>query len=94
MTFVNEKLNPGTYRVEFDAGILMNVRALAVSGSNILAAYSDNDYNVEEVGLSSYNGTNWTSVRNGLQGEMVLSLAVIGSDLFAGLINNLGYGGV
>lgn len=88
--------NNGTNWVGVKTGIghPLNVKALAVSGSNIFAAYSDNDYNVEEVSMSTNNGTNWISVRNGLPGEMVLSLAVMGTDLFAGLNNNLGYGGV
>jgi photosystem II stability/assembly factor-like uncharacterized protein len=51
---------------------------LVISGADILAA-TDNG-----VFVSTNNGTSWTAMRNGLTNLYVRTLAVSGTDLFAG----------
>jgi hypothetical protein len=57
-----------------------NVSSLAVIGTNLFAGTG------QGVFLSTNNGTNWTQVNNGLTGLYVYSLAVKGTELFAGTI--------
>ncbi|MBN2037943.1 MAG: DUF1565 domain-containing protein [Chitinispirillaceae bacterium] len=57
----------------------LDVRTLAVSGTNIFAGTWDGG-----VFLSTNNGANWTAVNNGLTNLIIQSLAAIGSNLFAG----------
>ncbi len=73
----------------------LGVSSLAVQGSNLfVAGYYEHDHDdeVEEdkgVFLFIDNGTSWTLVNTGLTNTHVVSLAVNGSNLFAGT-----YGGV
>ncbi len=56
------------------------VSSLAVIGNNLFAGTGHGVY------LSTNNGTNWTKVNNGLTGLWVYSLAVKGTELFAGTL--------
>ncbi len=57
-----------------------DVRAIAISGSNIYAGTTGGG-----VFLSTNNGSNWTAVNNGLsERDYVRSLAISGSNIFAG----------
>ena len=58
--------------------------SLAVSGSNIFAGTDGNG-----VFLSTNSGTTWTAVDSGLTNTNVYSLAVNGSDIFAGTDNGV-----
>jgi len=64
-----------------------SVTAFAVSGTNILAGI----YGVNGGGvyLSTNNGTNWTAVNNGLTNTYIETLAVSGTNLFAGTDDGL-----
>ena len=61
------------------------VGCFAVSGTNLFAV---NDYG--GVYRSTDNGTSWTPVNSGLANAFVLSLAVSGTDLFAGTVYGAG----
>jgi hypothetical protein len=56
-----------------------NVRALAVSGTNVLAGMSSSG-----VYRSTNNGTNWSVSNSGLTNTSVTALLVVGSNVFAG----------
>ncbi len=54
------------------------IDCFAVSGTNLFAG------GLGGVFLSTNNGTSWTQVNTGLTSTAVLSLAVLGTNLFAG----------
>ncbi|MBK7032468.1 MAG: hypothetical protein IPH49_04205 [Ignavibacteria bacterium] len=57
-----------------------DIRCMAVSDTNLFAG----TYGSAGVFLSTNNGASWTAVNTGLTNNIVLSLAVSGSNLFAG----------
>lgn len=74
----------GASWMSVNSGLTTFVRTFAVSGSNIFAGmYDDGIY------LSTNNGTSWTSVNDGLTNPNIRSLAVLGTDLFAGTDNGV-----
>jgi photosystem II stability/assembly factor-like uncharacterized protein len=83
-----------------DVGMTANcgITALVVSGVNLFAGAGDYYHEADGGGifLSTDNGTSWTNVNNGLQSTMVSSLAVSGSNLYAGTTVDWSYmpGGV
>ena len=88
--------NDGTSWTEVNTGLTKtDVRSLIISGTNLFAGILGGGIMEIEalsgsVFLSTNNGTNWTEVNDGLMSNGVLSLAVSGTNLFAG---TFGFGG-
>ena len=73
--------NNGTSWTAVNTGIPINIRinSIVVQGSNIFAASIDSG-----VFLSTNNGASWAAVNNGLTNLHVNTLAVSGSNIYAG----------
>ncbi|MBL0046488.1 MAG: T9SS type A sorting domain-containing protein [Bacteroidetes bacterium] len=61
-----------------------NISCIAFNGSNIYCGSSSGS----GVYYSNNNGVSWVSINNGLSGNDILSIAVIGTTLFAGTASN------
>ncbi len=62
----------------------LNVKQLAVSGSNLFAAVDSGYYNAGVV-LSTDNGAHWSTPAPGLPSRVITAFAAIGTNLYAGL---------
>jgi hypothetical protein len=63
------------------------VNGLEVAGSNVFAGFAGSGGS--GVFLSTNNGTSWNAVNNGLTDTWIYSLAVSGSTIFAGTMNDV-----
>jgi photosystem II stability/assembly factor-like uncharacterized protein len=87
--------NNGASWTVVDSGLpaYPSVQALAVNGNTIFAAYTAmtgycNMSANPGVSYSTNNGTIWNKFDSGLAGQYITSLAVSGTDLYAGTVNS------